>query len=91
MTVLAVRAAGYDEIIADPMFRRGYDDGWAGRPGGGDCRWDDADQLAYERGRHFAAYVRASDGAKVPLARGYLSHPRARLLLVLAMRGGDVL
>lgn len=86
----AERAATYDEIIADPLFRRGYDDYFEGRGGSADFCWSDEEQLAYERGRHFGVYVKHVEEERVPLSRGGLPHPRAKLLLLMAMCDGDV-
>lgn len=90
MTNAATRTASYDEIIADPAFKRGYHEIFDGRECCVDVRWGDEEALAYERGRHFGIWVKHQEGQKVPLVRGYLAHPRAKLLLLLAMRDGDV-
>lgn len=87
---VAERRATYDEIIADPLFKVGYEDFWRGQPSSCDFRWSDNEQLAYERGRHFGVYVKQFEEERIPLVRGYLVHPRAKLLLMLAMRDGDV-
>lgn len=87
----ASRGASYDEIIADPLFRRGYAEIWRGDVARASLDWSDAEQEAYERGRMFGAWVRHVEEEQVPLVRGGLAHPRARLLLMLAMRDGDVL
>jgi hypothetical protein len=87
----AERVATYDEIIADPLFRAGYEEIFNGLQSAADIRWNDQEQLAYERGRQFGVYVRHVEEERVPLVRGYLAHPRAKLLLMFAMRDGDVL
>lgn len=87
----AVRAASYDEIIADPLFKAGYNEVFNGQEQAADIRWSDDEQLAYERGRQFGQVVRRDEGCFLPLTRGFLAHPRAKLLLMLAMRGGEVL
>lgn len=85
------RRATYDEVIADPLFRAGYAEVWDGQQPAVDIRWSDAEQLAYERGRQFGVVVKQQEGERVPLVRGYLAHPRAKILLMMAMRDGDVL
>lgn len=87
---VAERPASFDEIISDPMFRAGYEDYWRGHPSSCDIRWADQEQLAYERGRHFGVYVKQFEEERIPLVRGAMPHPRAKLLLLLAMRDGDV-
>jgi hypothetical protein len=91
MTKAQTRAASYDEIIADPLFKAGYAEVWDGIDPAADLGWSDAEQLAYERGRQFGVVVRQQEGSRVPLVRGYLAHPRAKILLMMAMRDGDVL
>lgn len=83
--------ASYDEIIADPKFKEGYWEIWDGLLAALDIRWSEAEQRAYERGRQFGTVVMGLDEGRVPLTRGYLAHPRAKLLLVMAMRSGEVL
>lgn len=91
MTQTAERQASYDEIIADPLFKEGYAEIWNGLEAASDIRWSDAEAEAYERGRQFGIYVKLQEEEKIPLVRGYLAHPRAKLLLMMAMREGDVL
>ena len=85
------RAASCDEIIADPLFKAGYSEIWRGEEPAVDVRWSDAEQLAYERGRQFGVTVKAQGMGQVPLTRGYLPHPRAKHLLMMAMLDGAVL
>jgi len=85
------RSASYDEVIADPLFRAGYAEVWDGIDPAIDLGWSDAEQLAYERGRQFGVVVRQQEGERVPLAKGALPHPRAKILLMMAMRDGDVI
>ena len=84
------RPASYDDIIADPLFRRGYEEIWRGDENAIDRGWSDNEQLAYERGRQFGVYVQAEGEGRVPLSRGYFPHPRAKLLLMLAFRDGNL-
>ncbi len=91
MTPASCRAASFEEIIADPLFKKGYGDGFEGREWCRDVRWDDAERLAYERGRQFGVVVAGLGEGKVPLVRGFTAHPRARLLLSMAMQSGEVL
>ncbi len=91
MTQHAVRAASYDEIVADPLFRAGYNEVFSGQEQAVDIRWSDAERLAYARGRQFGLVVKRDEGKYLALARGFLAHPRAKLLLMLAMICGDVL
>ncbi|MBS3927699.1 MAG: hypothetical protein KGZ55_09955 [Sphingomonadaceae bacterium] len=86
-----VRAASYEEIIADPLFKRGYDDIFHAREPARQLGWDDKEQLAYERGRQFGVVVAGLGEGRVPLVRGFQAHPRARLLLTLAMQSREVL
>lgn len=88
---LPIRAASTEEIIANPMFRQGYDDGFCDDSWNASYRWDDGEQEAYERGRQFAAVVRGLGEGRVPLTRGAMVHPRARVLLAMAMQSGEVL
>lgn len=85
------RPASYDEVIANPLFREGYAEIWLGLEQAIDIRWTPEDQEAYERGRAFGLYVREADGGRVPLTRGFLPHPRARHLLMMAFIDGAVL
>jgi hypothetical protein len=89
-TQASVRAASYDEITADPLFKRGYHEIFAAARNAVDRSWSDAEQQAYERGRQFGTVVLMQGEGRVPLTRGYLAHPRAKLLLMMAMRDGDV-
>lgn len=91
MVQAATRQASYAEILADPVFREGYEEIWRGEATSIDIRWTDEEQLAYERGRQFGIYVLTSEGTRVPLTKGSLAHPRAQTLLIMAFRGGDVL
>lgn len=84
------RRATYDEIIADPLFRAGYDEVFQGLEPACDVRWSDMERLAYERGRQFGQVVRRDEGVRIPLTRGGFVTPRARLLLLLAFRDGDL-
>lgn len=84
------RPASYDEIIADPLFKCGYNEIFDGAGHAVDRRWTDSEQLAYERGRAFGTVVLMQGEGRVPLSRGYLAHPRARHLLMMAMIDGDV-
>ncbi len=92
MTVqsLAIRPAMASELLGDPLFKAGYGEVWNGHEPGFDRRWMPAEQEAYERGRLFAHWVRDYEGRHIPLARGYLAHPRAVLLLTLAMKYGEI-
>lgn len=80
----------YETIIADPLFKAGYGEIFRGEDAAVDIRWSEAEQAAYGRGRQFGAYVMDMGEGRVPLMRGVLAHPRARLLLMMAMRDGDV-
>lgn len=91
MTQANTRCASYDEIIADPLFRAGYAEIWEGAERSCDARWSITEDLAYERGRQFGVYVRMQGEGQVPLMRGHLPHSRAKLLLMFAMKDGDVL
>ena len=91
MVQAATRQASYDEIISCPVFRSGYEHMWRGDEPRVDRRWGDDEQLSYERGRQFGAYVRTEEGEHVPLMKGGLAHSRAKLLLMMAFRSGDVL
>lgn len=91
MVQAAVRQASYDEIISCPAFRSGYDHAWRGSEPRLDRRWGDDEQLSYERGRQFGIYVKAEYGEHVTLSKGGLPHSRAKLLLMMAFRSGDVL
>lgn len=90
-TQASMRPASYDEILANPLFKRGYHQVWDGQENAIDARWSDDEQLAYERGRHFAWVLKREGEEKCPLSRGYLAHPRAKLLLMMAMIDEDVL
>lgn len=87
----ATRIASYDEIIADPLFKRGYAEVFDGIECASDIRWLDAELEAYERGRQFGQVVKASGEGRIALTRGYLAHPRASFLLMMAMISKDVL
>jgi hypothetical protein len=91
MTQAATRIASYDEIIACPLFRAGYDEIWRALEPAVDVRWNDMEQTSYERGRQFGIYVLTEEKQRVPLSKGALAHPRAKLLLMLAMRERAVL
>ncbi|MEN6306022.1 MAG: hypothetical protein ABFD96_25075 [Armatimonadia bacterium] len=91
MAQAALRQASWDEILACPLFREGYDDVWRGDGPAVDLRWSDEEQLSYERGRQFGVYILTEERARVPLMKGALPSPRAKLLLMIAMRSGDVL
>lgn len=91
MSQALTRAASYEEIIADPLFKAGYHEVFDGLAAAADIRWSDAEQLAYERGRQFGEVIARDEGARLPLTRGYLAHPRAKHLLMMAMIDGDVL
>ena len=87
---VAVRA-DYGLIIADPLFKAGYNEIWDGLEPAVDIRWSDAETEAYERGRQFGVVVKTQEGVRLPLTRGSLTSPRAQLLLMMAMRAGEVL
>ena len=91
MTQAAVRQANYDEIISCPVFRSGYDHIWRGSSPRIDRSWGDDEHLSYERGRQFGIYVQSEEGEHIPLVKGGLPHSRAKLLLMMAFRSGDVL
>ena len=78
----AVNANGGTEL-----FMRGLYDG------AGDARWAWSD--ARKRGELLDGdmrYLVAREGeGRLPLTRGFLPHPRAKLLLMLAFRDGDIL
>lgn len=92
MTLQAMQhlAATPAEIIADPLFKRGYEHFWSGEEPTLDRLWLPHEQEAYERGRKFAGWCNESGEGKVPLVRGYLAHPRAITLLLLAQQIGQV-
>jgi hypothetical protein len=79
-----------DEIIADPLFKKGYEHFWAGEEPTTDRMWLPPEQEAYERGRDFAAFCQESGEGKVALVRGYLAAPRAITLLCYARHVGKV-
>ena len=85
------RKASYDEIIADPLFKQGYHEVFDGQESAIDTRWSDLECEAYERGRAFGVVVRHEGEGRLPLTKGYLAHPRAKLLLMMAMKDGCVL
>lgn len=91
MTQAAVRQASYSEILADPLFRTGYEEIWRAEGHAVDLGWSDEEKLAYERGRQFGIYVLTSEQQRVPLNKGALPHPRAVTMLIMAFRTGDVL
>lgn len=78
-------------IIANPLFKQGYEHGWSGEEPMNDRNWMPHEQEAYERGRQFAVWLIGEGEQRVPLSRGYLVHPRAEVLLMRAMYVGDVL
>lgn len=84
------REASYEEIIADPLFKAGYDEIFQGLEPAVDIRWSDEECWAYERGRQFGLVVRDSEGRRLPLLSGALIHPRAKLLLMMAMLKREV-
>lgn len=90
MLQTVVRQAGYDEIISCPAFRKGYDHVWRGTPSRLDRGWTGAEHRSYERGRQFGAYVKSEEGRHVSLMKGALPSPGAKLLLMMAIRSGDV-
>lgn len=81
----------YGAIIADPLFKAGYNEIWDGIESRVDVGWHPAEEESYGRGRAFGIYVKAMGQGRVPLSRGFLAHPRALHLLMLAMLTGDVL
>ena len=48
----------------------------------------DPEQLSYERGRQFGVYVLTEERQRVPLMKGVFASPRAKILLMMAMREG---
>ena len=78
------RKASVNEVIRDPLFRRGYEEIWTCAEHAVDLRWDDQEQLAYERGRQFGIYVMTEEKRYVPLIKGGAISPRAQVLLVTA-------
>jgi hypothetical protein len=78
------------DIIAMPLFKKGYAHGWSGEEPINDRNWMPHEQEAYERGRQFTAWLIGEGEARVPLTRGYLAHPRAEALLLRAMYSGAV-
>lgn len=91
MVQAAMRSANYDEIISCPVFRSGYDHAWRGSSPRVDRSWGDEEHLSYERGRQFGIYVKSEEGQHISLMRGALPSSRAKLLLMMAFRSGDVL
>lgn len=91
MVQAAVRQASYDEIVSCPVFRAGYDHLWRGSAPRVDRSWGCDEQLSYERGRQFGIYVRSEEGRHISLMSGAFPSPRAKLLLMMAFRSGDVL
>lgn len=85
------RSASMAEIIANPLFKRGYEHGWSGEEPTSDLSWMPHEQEAYERGRMFAAWLHGEGEGKVPLTRGYLAHPRAETLLLRALYCKEVI
>lgn len=85
MAQAPTRPASYDEIIACPLFRTGYEEIWRALEKAVDVRWSDAEQESYDRGRQFGIYVMTEEKRHVPLAKGNLAHPRAKHLLMMAM------
>jgi hypothetical protein len=79
------------DIIANPLFKRGYAHGWTGEEPTSDRNWMPDEQRAYERGRMFASWLQGEGEDRVPLTRGFLAHPRAETLLLRALHVGDVL
>lgn len=77
-------------IIADPLFKRGYEHFWSGGEPSFDRLWLPHEQEAYEHGRAFAGWLNDNGEGKVPLVRGYLAHPRAITLLLYAQHIGQV-
>ena len=69
--------------MANPHFRRGYEDTWAQRSPRGDAMWLPDEQRAYERGLRFATWLKARGHDHIPLARGFLANPRAECLLIV--------
>ena len=82
------KSTRYCDIIADPCFKLGYADLWAGREWTAQRSWDDQEQEAYERGRHFAAWLIEQGEEQIPLTKGYLANPRAETKLMLAFHEG---
>lgn len=82
------RTASWDEIICCPLFRRGYDEVWRSEPFAVERSWDDPEQLSYERGRQFGVYVLTEERQRVPLMKGVFASPRAKILLMMAIREG---
>ncbi len=91
MVQAAVRQASWDEILACPIFRTGYEQIWRGDASRVDRSWGDDEQLSYERGRQFGLYVLTEEEQRIPLMKGALPSSRAKLLLMMAFRSGDVL
>lgn len=92
MTQALSRDATFGEIIDNHLFHHGYNEVLAGAPHCAINGWYDAELQAYERGRQFAALVKASGESPPPLiGRDGRPHPRAFNLLLTAMRSGDVL
>jgi hypothetical protein len=85
------RTESMSEIIANPLFKRGYEHGWSGEEPTSDRGWMPHEQEAYERGRMFADWLIGEGEGKVPLTRGYLAHPRAEALLLRALHSQNVL
>ena len=84
-------AVDHGAVLADPLFRIGYGEVFAGQEQAINVCWSEAERCAYMRGRQFGAYVRLMEEEKVPLKCRGMAHPDAVRLLILAMRGGDVL
>jgi hypothetical protein len=78
------------EIIANPLFKKGYEHFWSGEEPLFDRGWMPHEQDSYERGRKFAGFVAAQGEGKIALVRGFLPHPRAEALLLRALYAGEV-
>lgn len=90
MSQVMTRAATPAEMIANPLFKRGYEHGWSGEEPSRDLGWMPHEQDAYERGRRFACWLAQEGEGKVALSRGFLVHPRAEVLLLRALHVGAV-
>lgn len=79
-----------DQVMSDPLFRCGYFEIFDGRESSIHLRWSEAERLAYGRGRQFGTLVLNLEDGRLPLMRGGMLNPRARGLLQMAFKTGEV-
>lgn len=71
-------------ILANPLFRQGYDMAWRGEDRSVETCWEVGERRAYNMGFDFALYLQNDNHPRLPLSKHGLPNSEAAVALLCA-------